>query len=65
MTEKEESRELLLNNSEYKLKETLSYLGCLRSEDSIRQATYDYLYENVLFVLNEVIQEELFKDVER
>ena len=61
---KKEDRELLLSNAEYKLKETISYLGCLHSEDSISLVTYDYLYRNVLFVLNNLVQDELYQDLE-
>lgn len=57
---KKEDRELLLSNAEYKLKETISYLGCLHSEDSISISTYNYLHENVLYVLNNIVQDELY-----
>jgi len=62
---KRENRELLLSNAEYKLKETISYFGCLYSEDNISRATYDYLYENVLYVLNNIVQDELYKGLEK
>lgn len=61
--EDREDRELLLDNAEYKLKETISYLGCLYSENSISKATYDYLYENILFVLNNIVQDELYEEL--
>ena len=62
---KRENRELLLSNAEYKLKETISYFRCLYSEDNISRATYDYLYENVLYVLNNIVQDELYKGLEK
>lgn len=60
----DENRQFDLENAEYKLKETLSYLGCLHSEESITSGTYQYLYDNVLHVLNNIIQDELYKDTD-
>ena len=62
---KEEDREFILQTCEYKLRETLSYISCLESEQSISRATSEYLNENVLYVLKEIIQDELYKDTER
>jgi len=57
-----EDRQLELENAEYRLKETLSYLGCLQSEENITNSTYQYLYDNTLFVLNKIVQDELYGD---
>ena len=53
-----EDRKFELENAEYKLKETLSYLVCLLSEENITNSTYNYLYENILYVLKDIVQSE-------
>ena len=60
----DEDKKFIYESSEYKLKETLSFLLCLTTEGIIEQDTYNLLYNNILYVLNKAIQDELYKDME-
>ena len=58
----DEDDKLSLEIAENKLKEVLTYLLCLQSEEAITANTYTYLSNQLLDVLRNNIQLELYNE---